>query len=195
MSRRKPRGLRPDEKELWSKVVEQASRLNPERPAETSQKALSRPKTPQVKTPHFHIGARSKRPDAAHDLAPSLRDTMSASPVSMDKKRFGQMKKGRLSPEARLDLHGLTLAQAHPRLLNFIFNSVRDGKRLVLVITGKGKSKPSHGPIPERLGVLRHQVPHWLNSPPLRAHVLQISEAHLKHGGHGAYYVYLRRAK
>ena len=73
--------------------------------------------------------------------------------------------------------------------------SVAEGRRFVLVITGKGKSRPDDGPIPERHGVLRHQVPHWLNSPPLRSHVLQISEANRKHGGLGAYYVYLRRPR
>jgi DNA-nicking Smr family endonuclease len=41
--------------------------------------------------------------------------------------------------------------------------------------------------------VLRHQVPVWLQQPPLGAMVLQVAEAHLKHGGSGAYYVYLRR--
>jgi DNA-nicking Smr family endonuclease len=65
--------------------------------------------------------------------------------------------------------------------------------RLVLVITGKGKPAPDHGPIPTRTGVLRHQVPHWLRMAPLGPAVLQVTESHLKHGGGGAYYVYLRR--
>ena len=105
------------------------------------------------------------------------------------------MKKGRLVPEARIDLHGLTLAQAHPTLNRFILDAVAAERRLVLVITGKGKVRDELGPIPERHGVLRHQVPHWLNSMPLKPHVLQIAEAHVKHGGAGAYYVYLRRAR
>lgn len=195
MAPRKPRSLRPEEKELWSKVARQASRLNPERPSETSHKALTQPKMPIVKLPRFQIGERAKPGNGRHDLAPSVRDDLSKAPVAMDKKRYSQMKKGRIAPEARLDLHGLTLAQAHPRLTRFILEAASDGKRLVLVITGKGKSKPSSGPIPERLGVLRHQVPHWLGMAPLRGHVLQVTEANLKHGGHGAYYVYLRRQK
>jgi DNA-nicking Smr family endonuclease len=111
----------------------------------------------------------------------------------MDRKRFGKMKKGRLAPEARIDLHGMTIAQAHPALNRFILDAAARGARLVLVITGKGKLRDEGGPIPERLGVLRHQVPHWLSTAPLRAHVLQVTEAHVKHGGQGAYYVYLRR--
>ena len=62
-----------------------------------------------------------------------------------------------------------------------------------LVITGKGKRGPDIGPIPHRMGVLRHQVPQWLRQPPLGPATLQVTEAHLKHGGSGAFYVYLRR--
>ena len=61
--------------------------------------------------------------------------------------------------EDRIDLHGMTLDQAHPALIGFIMRSYGEGKRLVLVITGKGKAKDEGGPIPVRLGVLKHQVP------------------------------------
>ncbi|OZA05706.1 MAG: hypothetical protein B7Y02_15405 [Rhodobacterales bacterium 17-64-5] len=87
------------------------------------------------------------------------------------------------------------LAEAHPELIRFILNAQSAGLRLVLVITGKGKPGPDHGPIPVRTGVLRHQVPHWLHMAPLGPAVLQVTEAHLKHGGGGAYYVYLRRGR
>ncbi|MGL4321553.1 MAG: Smr/MutS family protein, partial [Paracoccaceae bacterium] len=106
---------------------------------------------------------------------------------------FGKMTRGKLAPEARIDLHGMTLSEAHPELISFILNAHSAGLRLVLVITGKGKPKADHGPIPYRTGVLRHQVPQWLRLPPLGPAVLQVSEAHLKHGGSGAFYVYLRR--
>jgi DNA-nicking Smr family endonuclease len=51
----------------------------------------------------------------------------------------------------------------------------------------------THDPIPRPIGALRHQVPHWLRLPPLSLAVQQVAEAHLKHGGSGAFYVYLRR--
>jgi DNA-nicking Smr family endonuclease len=69
------------------------------------------------------------------------------------------------------------------------------GRRLVLVVTGKGKHRDDGGPIPVRQGVLRHNVPHWLRMAPLGPLVLQITEAHLRHGGGGAYYVYLKRQR
>jgi DNA-nicking Smr family endonuclease len=106
----------------------------------------------------------------------------------MDAKLHGKMVRGKLLPEARIDLHGMTLAEAHPELIRFVLNAQSAGMRLVLVITGKGKRGEDHGPIPQRMGALRHQVPHWLRLPPLGQAVLQ-----LKHGGSGAYYVYLRR--
>ena len=111
----------------------------------------------------------------------------------MDAGTHAKMTRGKLVPEARIDLHGMTLAEAHPELIRFILNAQSQGLRLVLVITGKGKRRDDSGPIPQRMGALRHQVPHWLHLPPLGPAVLQISEAHLKHGGSGAYYVYLRR--
>jgi DNA-nicking Smr family endonuclease len=87
----------------------------------------------------------------------------------------------------------MTLADAHPALLDFVAGAHARGLRLVLVITGKGKARDEYGPIPTRTGVLRHQVPQWLSSGPLRPLVLQVAEAHQRHGGSGAFYVYLRR--
>ena len=113
----------------------------------------------------------------------------------MDRKTFGRMTRGKLLPEARIDLHGMTVAAAHPALTAFILRSQAEGRRLVLVITGKGKRSEDSGPIPVRSGVLRHQVPHWLETPPLRQVVLQVTPAHRRHGGDGAFYVYLRRRR
>lgn len=124
---------------------------------------------------------------------PGISERMARQPVQMDKKAFGRLKRGKLLPEGKIDLHGMTMEQAHPALTGFLLRAHGEGKRLVLVITGKGKSKPDDGPIPTRRGVLKHQVPQWLAMAPLRSVVLQVAEAHLKHGGTGAYYVYLRR--
>ena len=113
----------------------------------------------------------------------------------MDHAAFRKMTRGKLKPEGRIDLHGMTLSQAHPALTRFILDAHAAGKRLVLVITGKGKDRETPDPIPIRRGVLRHQVPMWLHNPPLGAVVLDIREAHQRHGGGGAYYVYLKKAR
>jgi DNA-nicking Smr family endonuclease len=111
----------------------------------------------------------------------------------MDRKAFGRMIRGKLKPEARIDLHGMTVAEAHGALIRTILRAHGDGMRLVLVVTGKGRDRDEGGPIPAPRGVLRHQVPQWLHQPPLVSAVLQVVEAHQRHGGGGAYYVYLRR--
>ena len=189
MSRR--RTLRPEEEELWHAVARTARPLHA---IKLHRKPDAAPPAPLVITPQapplpaFRLGEKA-RPNPAH-AAPQ-------SPIQMDAKAHARMTRGKLQPEARIDLHGLTLAEAHPDLIHFILSAQSAGLRLVLVITGKGKEKPDYatfgGPIPQRVGVLRHQVPLWLRQSPLGACVLQISEAHLKHGGAGAYYVYLRR--
>lgn len=198
MARRSPRRLSDEERALWEKVVDKATPMHPDRHrTESAEGALLQTNTNPAAAPppRFRVGQTSPVTPPAHDIAQPIEENVAAQPMSMDRRRFAQMKRGRLKPEARLDLHGLTLAQAHPALTRFILDGVSRGQRLVLIITGKGKSRPDSGPIPERHGVLRHQVPHWLNSAPLKAHVLQITEAHVKHGGMGAYYVYLRRMR
>ncbi|KMW58911.1 SMR/MUTS family protein [Candidatus Rhodobacter oscarellae] len=113
----------------------------------------------------------------------------------MDQKSFDKLKRGKLKPEARVDLHGMTQARAHGVLSTFIQDAHARGLRLVLVITGKGKDRDDGGPIPTPRGVLRHNVPQWLGLPPLSLMVLQVSDAHQRHGGGGAYYVYLKRRR
>ncbi|SEV91277.1 DNA-nicking endonuclease, Smr domain [Aliiroseovarius sediminilitoris] len=197
---RRPRHLSAEDRALWKKVTDSTERMHaatrPLTELPTTKPApASRKPHPKSRPPAFQIGQRAQPNAQPHDLAPSLSNSVASQPVSMDRKIFGKMKKGRLSPEARIDLHGMTIAQAHPVLVRFILDAAAADRRLVLVITGKGKHRDDGGPIPVRHGVLRHQVPHWLNTMPLKQYVLQISEAHLKHGGQGAYYVYLRRRR
>jgi len=193
---RKPRGLRPDERELWQRVAEQSVPMHPER-AQPIKQVVERPnKTPpKHHVQNFNIGQTARKPVPQHNLAPHITDHLMNSHVQMDSKAYGKMKRGKLGVEGKIDLHGMTLAQAHPALIGFILNAHKQGKRLVLVVTGKGKPDNGSGPIPERRGILRHQTPHWLLSPPLGTIVMQVTPAHLKHGGDGAYYVYLRRSR
>jgi DNA-nicking Smr family endonuclease len=101
-----------------------------------------------------------------------------------------QLARGRTGIDKRIDLHGMTQAQAHAALAYFLRDAQHDGAKFVLVITGKG----ARGADPDR-GVLRRQVPHWLGLPDLREIVLGFEEAHVTHGGEGALYVRLRRMK
>ena len=197
MARR--RSLSPEEQDLWRSVACTARAMHgpslpraphpAEPPAQPDPAPLAHAK-PRLS--HFLLGERHRSPER-RDLAPALPELLDQAPLRMDAGTHAKMTRGKLQPEARIDLHGMTLAEAHPELIRFILNAQSQGLRLVLVITGKGKRRDDAGPIPQRIGALRHQVPHWLHLPPLGPAVLQVSEAHLKHGGGGAYYVYLRR--
>ena len=112
----------------------------------------------------------------------------------MDRRRRDKLRRGKIEPEARLDLHGMTSERAHAALVGFLVDAHARGLRLVLVITGKGRAG-ADTMVPERHGILRHSLPHWLAAPPLVGRILEVTPAHARHGGSGAFYVYLRRIR
>ncbi|PVA10769.1 DNA mismatch repair protein MutS [Pelagivirga sediminicola] len=199
MSRK--RHLKPDELDLWRQVAKTATPLSPAQPRPKSppqlpeRPARAAPSAPPPPVAPFSVGQKAGRHGAGHDVLPGLTDRIGALPVTMDRKAYGKLKRGKLVPEARIDLHGMTVDRAHGALTGFILRAHGQGKRLVLVITGKGRRSDSGGPIPVRQGVLRYNVPHWLSIPPLAGMVMQVTNAHARHGGGGAYYVYLKRPR
>ncbi|MGP9791283.1 Smr/MutS family protein [Roseinatronobacter sp. NSM] len=201
---RKSRRLHPEDLELWGRVAQSARPLKSDlmnafdAPEKVEQAFAPAPGKAQPKVTRH--GSTVMRPTpqprpVTHDLVRPLSDALAGAPVSMDKRKFQRMTRGKLQPDARIDLHGMTLAQAHATLNGFILRAQAQGLRLVLVITGKGKSVEDDGPIPRRRGALKHDVPQWLRMAPLAGAVLELREAHLRHGGSGAYYVYLRKAR
>jgi DNA-nicking Smr family endonuclease len=62
----------------------------------------------------------------------------------------------------------------------------------VLVITGKGGRADEAR---SERGVLKRQVPLWLRLPEFRPYVVGFEDAHIGHGGEGALYVRVRRAR
>lgn len=194
------RQLRPDEMALWQEVARRTEPLGHKRKqaAMTSAKPSKKPAPDPAKPaplPAFRLGEAAPQDAPRHDVLPGIAERIATAPVAMDRKSFQRLKRGKLTPEAKLDLHGMTLDHAHGVLTGFILRAHGAGKRLVLVVTGKGKDRDRGGPIPVRRGVLRHNVPQWLRLPPLGPLVLQVTEAHIRHGGGGAYYVYLRRRR
>ncbi len=199
MSRR--RMLAPEERALWQAVASSAKPLPGKEPSAALHNpvadlppSLVPPPVPEPLSP-FRLGERLSATPPRMDLLPPLPDRLAQAPLQMDARAFRNMTRGKLAPEARIDLHGMTLAEAHPELVRFVLNAQAQGVRLVLVITGKGKPRDDDGPIPRRTGALRHHVPQWLRQAPLGGTVQQVAEAHLRHGGSGALYVYLRRLR
>jgi DNA-nicking Smr family endonuclease len=108
--------------------------------------------------------------------------------AGIDRASAERLKRGLQKIEARLDLHGMTQADAHRALSAFIAGSRDAGRRCVLVITGRGLGQ--RGP-----GVLKSSVPRWLEEPELRRQILAIAQAQPHHGGAGASYLLLRRRR
>ena len=198
MARRGKRGLSAEERHLWEKVAKSATPLDP--PARNlSLPEIEGPKPapaiPRERISAFRIGEKARPKPHPPQPGTDLSTRLAQAPVRMDHGAYRKLVRGKLKPDARIDLHGMTIAQAHPALIRFVFSAYDRGDRLVLVITGKGKERDSDTPIPIKVGILRHQVPAWLHTPPLGALVLDIREAHQRHGGGGAYYVYLKRPR
>ncbi|WP_336293678.1 Smr/MutS family protein [Bartonella sp. CB169] len=104
----------------------------------------------------------------------------------LDHVTYRKIAKGLYPIEARIDLHGCAQEEAYFLLKNFLQSSLQRGLRYVLVITGTGRLRGSHG-------VLYQFVPHWLSTPAFRYYVHEFECAARHHGGDGALYVRLRR--
>lgn len=198
--KKRRRGLTEDERELWQKAVKSAEPLT-RRSISERLPELAAPQSVVVSpvvagskaiTP-FRVGEIAATARARSALAPRIDEIIPHAAPNMDRRNFDRLRKGRMKVEAKLDLHGMTLTEAHPALSGFVRRAHQDGKRLLLVITGKGKTGKDDGVMPRQRGLLRHQVPQWLNQAPLAPLILQVVPAQQRDGGQGALYVYLRR--
>jgi DNA-nicking Smr family endonuclease len=126
------------------------------------------PKRPGIRVSHPHFPAQP-----AYNEQPA---------ASIGGHADAHLRRGRLEPDARIDLHGLTQDGAYRLLVRFLMQSQAQGLKLVLVITGKG-------------GILRGALPLWLGQAEFRPLIAGLREAHVKHGGAGAFYVLLRAQK
>jgi DNA-nicking Smr family endonuclease len=179
---RRSRPLRDDERALWGHVTRSVSPLKRRKPAIEA---------PPGEAPPPDQKSRVKAPVVT---APLPVQTPKAPPLApLDRRLKQKVARGKEPIDARIDLHGMTQSEAHHALVRFFRAAQRDGARMVLVITGKG-ARPGADPFAER-GVLRRQVPSWLESAELRPFVIGFEEAGRGHGGQGALYVRVRRVR
>ncbi len=186
MSPRRHRHPTPDELRLWRDAMRDAVPLGalPPLPPE--------PVEPVAPPPVVGSAPAPSPPAPSLSVPPPRRESMAALvPADLpgfDRRTSDRLRKGRIGIQARIDLHGMTQAEAHGALAAFVLRCWNDGRRSALVITGKGS-------VGQGGGVLRRAVPMWLNQPPLRERIIGIEEAGLRDGGAGALYVLLRRRR
>jgi DNA-nicking Smr family endonuclease len=187
MTRR--RSLSDDERALWETVTRAVAPL---RRRKAKIKAIEQAEPiaaplPPAKQPRKTVKAAPPPPAQIQRSAPPP-------PLAPLGRRMKQkLSRGSTSIDDRIDLHGMTQADAHAALAHFLRRAQHDGARVVLVITGKG-ARPGSDPHAER-GVLKRQVPLWLESSELRSLVVGFESAGVGHGGAGALYVRVRRGR
>lgn len=194
MSRRRKRQPTSEERALWAAVVKDATPLRRTAPkpkteaGETPPPEVSeadQPSSPDQRIPPLSVPSRPpENTPPAVTLRRALPGLSMGNTAGIDRRTADRFRRGRMDIQGRIDLHGMTQVQAHGALTGFIRSSAAQGKRCVLVITGKGTRGE---------GVLRRAVPHWLGDPTLRPLILSYSQAQPQHGGQGAVYVLLRR--
>ena len=195
---------------MWERVAASASPLRRDRPIDGQPVSADRS---QARQAGFAADPRADAPPAGAAGTKLLRPVGStrarsatslslglpeAGPVGrpeagLDRRTADRLRKGARAPDARIDLHGMTADRAHRACLRFLGEAIAGrGHRVVLVITGKGRRGDEDGQGRGR-GVLRHSLPGWLRASPLGQSIVGIYQAHRRHGGEGAFYVYLKR--
>jgi DNA-nicking Smr family endonuclease len=139
-----------------------------------------------------HISEAILKPKMAKAVTPKIAKVKTG---ELDGNTAEKLRRGQLAPGARIDLHGMTEAAAHRALRSFLARAQDDGVRLALVITGVGNPQAHDGAEWMRTphGVLKEMVPRWLHQSGFAALIAGIETAHVRHGGAGALYVYLRK--
>lgn len=187
MTRRR-RTVTPEERALWATVMRDAVPLPGRSLAEVMTSAPPEPTVPPADlsdTPLPVRGTPSSRRTYVHVSQPPLE--LGHHP-NVDGRTADRLKRGKLEIDGRIDLHGMTQARAHTALAAYVHRAWNEGRRCILVITGKG-SFSAEG------GVLKRAVPRWLGDAPLRSMVLAVQHAQPRDGGEGALYVLIKRRR
>ncbi|MCW3849385.1 Smr/MutS family protein [Sphingomonas sp. LB-2] len=187
MTRRK---LAPEEAALWERVIATVTPMakpvavpaaEPKAfPGEGRGPVASAPKP----DPGFRRGTAGAAPKPVPTKSPG--NTLDG---SWDK----NLSRGLISPESSVDLHGLTLAGAYDRLDRGLAEAIARGDRVLLLVTGKPPRPTSERPYAR--GAIRAAVGDWLAASRHSSRIAAVRAAHPRHGGTGALYIVLRRAK
>ncbi|MET0365639.1 MAG: Smr/MutS family protein [Sphingobium sp.] len=182
------RGLSPDEETLWHALTRsvRAMRREPLPPAPPV-------RAPEIDMPPLPVPPRVKGRVPPLRPAPAPPPAPRREPVALlDSGWEKRIRSGRLQPERSVDLHGHNLSGAHVALDAALGSAIRDGVRVMLVVTGK----PRPGRVaPEGRGAIRAEIGHWLDRSVHADRIASVRVAHPRHGGDGALYIILRRER
>lgn len=191
-----PRGLTAEEAEAWEKVAQTVRPFKPSR-----QRPVDQPPAGESKSiPAPPAGTTTRAADPLRRPPPRQRTPgppvgeANKPPPGLDSHWDRRFRAGSIEPDFTLDLHGHTLDSAHARLMDGLAQARALGARVVLLIAGKPRPV-EHADRAERRGAIRAKVLDWLASSSHAPAIAAIRKAHQRHGGEGALYIVLRRAR
>ena len=193
-SGRAGRVVTDDEAELWAAATRSLERVHG-KPRVGSAASAAAPPGEAPARRHDAPEPRPQRPPGG-----PVKTGGAAPLTALDRRQARRLGAGKAEIDDRIDLHGLRQAEAHARLRAFLHRAYAKGFKIVLVITGKGAPADDADHLRAAMGerqpgVLRRNVPLWLAQPELSPIVLSYGAAGNRHGGSGAFYVRLRKAK
>jgi DNA-nicking Smr family endonuclease len=169
------------ENALWQRIKNTILPLDNRKPSGPDHKLFVPMVTPQKKPPKVRLDYRT-RPLMP---APALISSRQSAPAPPENRAVHKkVRRGQIEAQASIDLHGKRYDEARAYLLLRLEDCAADRIRTVLVITGRGARDE---------GVLRTGLPNWISEAPFRALVSGYAPAHTRHGGKGAWYVFLRK--
>lgn len=160
-------------------------------------KSLGWSAVPLVNRPPLELAAQDDEQEALRELEDFMRHgniEMENTPEYIEgsshphgRLYLNDLRSGRFSIQAHLDLHGLTIPEARFVLDEFMLESLRAGFTCIRVIHGRGHHSHKHEPI------LKENIQRWLTSKRMSRHVIAYTSARVCDGGGGAVYVLLRK--
>ena len=177
---RKPKPLAAAELEVWARYLRGVRPLTGARVpevAEVVEAPAPAPKPVEAVPPKARMAATSHRSAAI---------AIGTAPAGLDRATWTRFRTGRIAPERTLDLHGMTAANAHSAVTALMAGAISQGLRCVEIVTGHGRRTGGEG-------VLRREVPFWLNDAPLRGMILAVCHPHA--ANQGSLLVLLRRVR
>jgi DNA-nicking Smr family endonuclease len=195
------RRLSADEAALWRRVAGSVRALRPslisgdaKGPPSLANSGSARGAKPLPNSPPAKAGGEQQRTGNA---PPRLRGGTGggSSSNTLDGSWDKTIATGRIQPDRTIDLHGYNLAAAHHRLDRGLDEAIRDGVRVILLVTGKAPRSGSSGLDSPLRGIIRESVADWLAASRHQPAIAAIRNAHPRHGGAGALYIVLRRKR
>lgn len=164
---KKSRPLTSDDVHIWNRV------------ARTVKPLASQPQSMSEL-----LGETKPRLGSYVHLPPAPKPVLHKTALDLQTRADKKVRKGKVGIDKKIDLHDLTRDEAFPVLVRRLTRAHNGGARCVLVVTGKGL---------QGQGVLKMSLPGWLADGRLRPIIGSFAPAHIRHGGSGAFYVFLKR--